>query len=251
MTAPVVSGKGWQLFHGDCRDVLPTIERVDHVITDPPYEAEAHTKGRRGRRGGSFKETPLGFSAITPELRAFVGGEFQRLARRWSIVFSQVEAVHAWREACGDERYVRTMVWVKDTTTPQMTGDRPGMGWESMVVHHVPGKKRWNGGGKSGVFRGASVQKMGTPNDHETQKPLSLMIELVDLFTDEGETVLDPFAGSGTTLVAAIRRGRKAIGVEKDEKYFALACERLRAEDEGSTLDARRVGQLPLVGGVG
>ena len=75
------------------------------------------------------------------------------------------------------------------------------------------------------------------------------MLELVELFTDPGESVLDPFAGSGTTGVACLRLGREFIGIERDPKYFALACERLRAEEAGSTLQAARAGQAALFGG--
>lgn len=74
------------------------------------------------------------------------------------------------------------------------------------------------------------------------------MLALVADFTDPGETILDPFAGSGTTGVACLRLGRKFIGIEKDPTYFALACERLRAEEQGSTLQAARAGQMALLG---
>lgn len=69
---------------------------------------------------------------------------------------------------------------------------------------------------------------------------------LVSLFTDPGETILDPFAGSGTTGVACLRLGRRFIGIERDEKYFKLACDRLRAEEQSSTLQALRAGQESL-----
>lgn len=70
---------------------------------------------------------------------------------------------------------------------------------------------------------------------HTTQKPDSLMRSLVDLFTDPGETILDPFAGSGTTLVAAAYLGRRAIGVEREERYCEVIAKRLeeRALDFG------------------
>ena len=82
--------------------------------------------------------------------------------------------------------------------------------------------------------------------DHQTPKPIDLMLRLVDLFTDPGETILDAFAGSATTGVAALRRGRRFIGIERDPKYFALSVARLRAEESGSTLQAQRAGQTAL-----
>lgn len=219
---------------GDCLAGMKGLAdgSVDHVICDPPYEAEAHTQGRRGRRGGTFKETPLSFAAITQDERLAAAAEFRRLARRWIVVFCQVEAVDAWRAAIGIDAYVRTMVWIKDTTTPQMTGDRPGMGYESLVVAHRPGKKRWNAGGRSGVWRGPSVVKMGEANEHETQKPVSLMEDLLRAFTDPGELVLDPFAGSGTTGVACKRLGRRFLGFERDPKFHAAAVKRLDATSQ-------------------
>ena len=72
---------------------------------------------------------------------------------------------------------------------------------------------------------------------------------LIGTSTVADSTILDPFAGSGTTGVACLRLGRKFIGIEKDPTYFALACERLRAEEQGSTLQAARAGQLSLLGG--
>jgi site-specific DNA-methyltransferase (adenine-specific) len=71
-----------------------------------------------------------------------------------------------------------------------------------------------------------------TAGDHETQKPIDLMVELVRLFTDPGDLILDPFAGSGTTGVAAIRLGRRFIGWERDPKYHAIAVKRLTAARE-------------------
>jgi site-specific DNA-methyltransferase (adenine-specific) len=76
------------------------------------------------------------------------------------------------------------------------------------------------------------------------------MVELVSLFTDRCETILDPFAGSGTTGVACLRLGRRFIGIEKAPNYFEIACERLWAEEADSTLQAMRAGQLSLLGAV-
>jgi site-specific DNA-methyltransferase (adenine-specific) len=72
------------------------------------------------------------------------------------------------------------------------------------------------------------------------------MLELVELFTDAGELVLDPFCGSGTTGVACLRLGRRFIGIEKDEGFARIATERLEAESQGLTLRAARAGQMPL-----
>jgi site-specific DNA-methyltransferase (adenine-specific) len=88
----------------------------------------------------------------------------------------------------------------------------------------------------------------GDKAPHPTTKPIALMLELVSLFTDPGEVILDPFAGSGTTLVAALRLGRRAIGVEKDHRYAEIARERCRAEEQGLSLRDARAGQIPMFG---
>lgn len=227
--------KPWDLVLGDCLPFLRSLpdKSVDHVICDPPYEAEAHTKGRRihNPRTGECRMAPLTFDAMTSEGRASVAAEMARAASRWLVVFCQIEAAHLWRSAleAGGARYVRTMVWVKPNGQPQLTGDRPGVGFETMVVAYgSPGRLRWNGGGKRGWLQhSVDANFSRQPRLHETQKPLPLIEELVRDFTDPGETILDPFAGSGTTGVAAIRLGRRFIGCELSPKYHAVATKRL------------------------
>lgn len=264
----VERGKGWEMHLGDCIDVMSTLEKVDHVITDPPYEAEAHTLQRRvavgqkdggkarGKRAGwnaadKVVSAPLDFPAITTPERDRSASEMARLTRGWALVFCQAEAVSTWRDSLTNAglSYRRACVWIKPDAQPQLSGDRPGMGYESIVCAHAPGRSVWFGGGRVGVFTHCkNDHTLGTTGCHPTQKPRSLMVELVGLFSDEGDTILDPFCGSATTGVAALRLGRKFIGIEKDPTYFALACERLRAEEQGSTLQAARAGQLPLLG---
>ena len=100
------------------------------------------------------------------------------------------------------------------------------------------------------VDQWSDVWRFAAPKDrqHPCQKPLPMMLQIVRASSRPGDTILDPFCGSATTGVAALRLGRKFIGIEKDPTYFALACERLRAEEQGSTLQASRAGQLPLLG---
>jgi DNA modification methylase len=225
-----------QIFLGDCRDVLPQLGPVDHVITDPPYEAEAHTKGRRIKTtggGGNYGETGvcvLNFAPITAELRMAAAEHIARLTKRWALVFCQVEAVATWRDAMliSGMTYRRAVAWVKRDAQPQLSGDRPGMGYESIVCGHARGRSRWNGGGKRGVYETVRASTCeGGPALHMTEKPMPLMSALVHDFTDPGETILDLFMGSGTTLVAAKRLGRKAIGIELEEKYCEIAAKRL------------------------
>ncbi len=229
------------LFLGDCIEVMQHLETVNHVITDPPYEAEAHTKGRRllgkmDSRVGKHRRIDnlaIDFCQMDEALRAQASKSIQALARGWSLIFCQVEGVHLWMQAMSGSKYKRTGIWVKPDGAPQFTGDRPGMGYESIVMHwNGEGRSRWNGGGKHGVFTcgksDAGYGHGGLLNEHPTKKPIKLMKELVTLFSRSGETILDPFMGSGSTGVACIQLGRKFIGIEKDPHYFQVACERIK-----------------------
>jgi len=89
----------------------------------------------------------------------------------------------------------------------------------------------------------------GIRQEHPTTKPIALMCELVSLFTDPDDVILDPFAGSGTTGVAALRLGRRAILIEKDPAFAMIAVERMTAEGRGSTLRDLRAGQVAMFGG--
>jgi site-specific DNA-methyltransferase (adenine-specific) len=225
-------GDAWTLSLGDCLspDGLASLAdgSVDHVICDPPYEAEAHTLQRRVRRGNE----PLSFEPLSEETRAAAAAHIARVARRWILVFCQVEAAMKWRDVlvAAGAVYRRSCVWIKPDGMPQYSGDRPGMGYETIIACHAPGRSRWNGGGSHGVF--INNKHDADRSGHETQKPGSLMEKLVALFTDPGDLVCDPFAGSGTTGVAAIRRGRRFIGWERDPKYHAVAVKRLSAARE-------------------
>ena len=245
---------------GDCLDPVSGMasladKSVDHVICDPPYEAEAHTLQRRLKRASGKHDgatyagkdasvaviESLSFAPITATIRSAAAVEIARVTKRWVLVFCQAEAVAAWRDALADVGlvYKRAVVWVKPDGQPQLTGDRPGMGYESIVCAHVAGRSRWNAGGKLGVFT-FNKNNGAEQNLHETQKPLALMEALVRDFTDPGELVLDPFAGSGTTGAACRRLGRRFLGFEKDAKYAAIAQKRIAAaREQFSFLEAR------------
>lgn len=210
----------FQLQHGDAFKLLPAMPdaSVDHVMTDPPYAEQTH----KGARTGNGDVALVDFDAITDEQFFALCAESVRVARRWVVMTCE------WRHAAMAEQaglpVVRLGVWIKPNGAPQFTGDRPGTGWEAVIVLHREGKKRWNGGGHHAVWTMNKVEA----KYHATQKPLPLLKKWVTQFTDPGDLILDPFCGSATTGVAALQLGRSFMGIEVDEKHYATALRRLQ-----------------------
>jgi site-specific DNA-methyltransferase (adenine-specific) len=209
--------EGVTLYLGDCRDILPTLGKVDAVVTDPPYAEKTHA----GARTGGGDEILIDFSSITDDEFVRLCRQFCEIANRWVIMTCD------WRHAAEAERqlpelFIRAGVWIKPNGMPQYTGDRPATGWESVAILHRVGRKVWNGGGRHAVWTVPKVH-----GNHPTEKPLPLISEWLRLFTDLGDHVLDPFMGSGTTGVACAKHGRRFTGVEREAKYFDIACRRI------------------------
>ncbi len=204
------------LYLGDCLEILPTLPKVDAVITDPPYGEKTH----QGARTDSGETKLIEFASISDETFQIFCRLAVEISNRWVIMTCE------WRHAAKAEEaglpVIRLGVWVKPNGMPQMTGDRPATGWEAVLMLHRDGKKWWNGGGHPAVW--IFNKENG---DHPTTKPQPLLRKWVQQFTDSGETVLDPFAGSGSTGVACLGMGRVFVGIERDPKYFAIACERI------------------------
>lgn len=213
------------LYLGDCMDILPTLARVDAVITDPPYSETTHSNAK-SNRGKGHDTKAIDFASMTAEQLEDVLVACGRVCERWLV--STME----WRHIARFEQtppkgwdFVRFGVWLKTNPMPQISADRPAQGWEGIAyMHSTSTKKRWNGGGQHGNYVGSLV----TNGDHPTGKPLPLFSQFVERFTDHANIVLDPFMGSGTTGVAAVQMGRKFIGIEREEKYFEIACKRIK-----------------------
>ncbi|MBZ0171046.1 MAG: hypothetical protein K8E66_01570, partial [Phycisphaerales bacterium] len=122
------------LYLGDCVEVSEIVSRVDAVITDPPFEMEAHTHQRRVH--GGVHNAPLDFAPVTDEQRSALPAWAARNCSGWLLVFCQAEGLHLWcaefiRAGCD---YKRAMCWVKPDGMPQWSGDRPGMGYETIAA---------------------------------------------------------------------------------------------------------------------
>ncbi len=219
-----------RLIQGDCLAVMPTLGKVGCIITDPPFEAQAHTAIRRTQRSIKTGEAAaLKFGAITEDTRTAIPQWAADNCEGWMLAFCQVEAVAAWRDAmeAAGLKYKRGMAWVKPDSSPQFNGQMPAQGFECIAAAWCgDGVSRWNGGGKRGVFTHLT-NWAGRHGVHETEKPVPLMEDLVSLFSLGDGDVLDCFMGSGTTGVACVNLGRSFIGIELDPGYFDIAVKRI------------------------
>lgn len=228
------------LYLGNMLDVLPTIGAVDHIIADPPYEAIMHaSKNERAvvRIDGGPAMQGLDFAPID-EIRSDVVKLGEQFCTGWFIAFCTSEGVGRWADEINASamKYKRACVWVKPDSTPQMNGQGPAQGAEHFVCAWAgKGFARWNAGGKRGVYTHC-VNGPERDGRHPTEKPRKLMAEIVADFTNPGETICDPFMGSGTTGIAAVQSERRFIGIELNPAYFDIACKRIE--------DAQRQGQL-------
>jgi site-specific DNA-methyltransferase (adenine-specific) len=223
---------------GNCLDPVSGLvslpsKSVDHVIMDPPYEKEAHSKVCRANTKGpghgksTVIECQMNFAPMTELERNEVSRQTVRISRGWILVFCQIEAVAIWRNSLirAGAKWRRGCVWVKPDAMPQITGDRPGQWGECMALAWAgEGRSKWNNHGKSGAW---IVPKYEKGRVHAAQKPMALMRQLIAAFTLPGQLICDPYAGAGTTLVAAKETGRNSIGWEMTLEYHTLAQARL------------------------
>ena len=220
-------GRGIVIYNCDNKDILSSLPQSDFCLTDPPYDAVTHagalTKDISGR-----EIKLVTFDSITvDDLRDTLS--LIRLSG-WLV------ATMDWRHILPLEqnpptgmKFVRFGMWDKPTYTPQFTGDRPATGWEAIGIFHsklTNGKMKWNGGGERAVYRVNKEQN----NKHPTEKPAALIGRLMSLFSQPNHLMLDPWMGSGVTLVCAKATGRRAIGIEKDEQWCEIAARRLSQE---------------------
>jgi site-specific DNA-methyltransferase (adenine-specific) len=246
--ADVLEGRArWACVLADCLDVLPALGDgcIGVTLTDPPFSKALYSRTRTNKGTGlrpngkpvsraervedpnrsAARLASMAIGAID-DILVPVAAELLRVTTRWVLAFHDCEIGDRWRDAFG-ARYIRTGAWVKANPMPQVTGDRPAAGFEPCTIAHArPGRMRWNGGGRAAVWTHPNSQGAERPA-HPCPKPFGLMLDLVDDFTDADEIVLDPFCGSATTGAAALRRGRKFIGIERNAEFHAEAVARL------------------------
>jgi site-specific DNA-methyltransferase (adenine-specific) len=222
-----------QLYLGDCREILPTLGKVDAVVTDPPYSSGARTDSERQVRGAMLRSmedadwfshdamTTWGFNwfirSVFSDLRQCLtpGGHVYCF-----IDWRNTPNIYGMLEACG-YRVNHCLVWAK----PHF-----GMGayWrnqhENIVFasNGVPAEILDHGKGSVLTFAAVSA----AARVHPTEKPVGLLLDIIDAVP--GERVFDPFMGSGSTGIAAVRAGRSFVGCEINPGHFDIACRRIK-----------------------
>ena len=196
---PYYEQDGITIYHGDCREILPALPKVDLVLTDPPYGLGDRLEGGSGEWSGGFGEGAPGWDTQTCEDGILLAVPLGSKAIVWGGNYYPLPICRGW------------LAWDK------MQNHSSGhfeLAWTNL---DIPTRS----------FRLSRVEaysRMG--KQHPTQKPVSLLKWCCGLAGDPN-TILDPFMGSGTTLVAAKLEGRKAIGIELEEKYCEIAAKRL------------------------
>ena len=201
MSSPVIIGDA-TLYHGDCLEILPTLGKVDAVITDPPYGIgkdgqKLTTGGHGGRKAYEF----MGWDSQRPSAEAF------------ALMLSAAPKHVIWGGNYFADLLPPTgkwFVWDKGQRINQSDGE---LAWT-----HEQGALR--------ICTMNRVELLLDGTEHPTQKPVRLMTWCIDQIGNP-QTILDPFMGSGTTGVACANLGRKFIGIEIERKYFDIACERI------------------------
>lgn len=239
------------LYHGDSLEILPRFDpgQIDLLLTDTPFAvskagsvhkmARAHGGEKVGRIGRrlDFFEGDTDWASMTALVRRVIGLSASLLAPHGSLYVWTGHRIFGGlvEDLEGAGWSTRFLVWAKAHPVPPP----PGAGWPSgaeLCLYAYRSGRKWRytprDVPRSNVFV-ADAFRHGQPGKtgHPTQKPLGVIDPLLLASTDPDDLVLDPFCGSGTTLVSALRHGRRAIGIERDERYCEMAARRLQAEE--------------------
>lgn len=203
------------LYHGDCRDILPHLKPVDLVLTDPPYGI-GYVPG--GNKPGATKYNVIANDQNTKIVEELF--KYYNAISSWCVFgannFPHL-LPHRGRWICWDKRC--------SEKADRMLGSPFELAWSNRKSGYDRMYRILHGG----VVNANGVNGKG-PRFHPTEKPILLMQRIIEQDYQKAQIILDPFAGSGTTLIAAKRLGRKAIGIELEEKYCEIVVKRLRQE---------------------
>ena len=236
MTTPYYSDDHVTIYHGDTLDVLAELEiSVDAVVTDPPYASGTRTEASKSSSGamlraGRFSDRPIELDQMTTTgfvwLMRAVGQAVRPMLPDGASFLSFID----WRQW-------PNLVGALETCNYRVQGmivwDKGSMGLgngfraqHELVCHASKGVPTIHDKGCGNVI----THPRQAPDDHPSPKPEQVMQRLIEVVTVDRGVVLDPFMGSGTTLRAAKNIGRRAIGIELEERYCEIAAKRCAQE---------------------
>lgn len=223
---PVVETDGVSLYHGDCRDILPELpaESVDLVLTDPPYGKQYVPEGKPVRRmniraDGARQGVRVVRQALFAALPLLAADAHMLVFCHWESWPDFYDAI------CPLVPIKNALIWHKDRGGPGDTQMEYARDYE-VVLYGAHGRRPIAGRRDGAVVRG--FPPVRAKRLHPTEKPVGLLEYLIGKHCPPGGSVLDPFAGSGSTLLAAQRLGRRAVGVEIDSRFCRITADRLR-----------------------
>jgi site-specific DNA-methyltransferase (adenine-specific) len=225
---PYYEELGITIYHGDCRDILPQLPKVDLVLTDPPYGIDFHSAWPSDERKKDKIQND-GLEAYQ-EMLPWMYESFKEVLKDGGCCCccccgggGTPSLAFAWIEVPKHLTLENVCIWDKGFVG---MGWRYRFQWEAVIIATKGERKTWNGGSnRSNILEFQKV--IPQAGDHPTPKPESLMRQLIEDNCNPEDLILDPFMGSGTTLRAAKDLGRKAIGIEIEEKYCEIAVKRL------------------------
>lgn len=222
---PYYEQDGIQIYHGDCREILPTLGGADLLLTDPQYQLangkRANTMGKSKGRGR--KSRLKGSVPISRDYGDFCGDQepfspdFLLSIGRNAILWGATHYASRLPNA------TKWLVWDKRDGSKSDDNADFEAAWTNLRGPGRLFRQLWRGVCRAGEENTASAGK----KLHPFQKPVALMRWCINLASDDCQTILDPFMGSGTTLRAAKDLGRKAIGIEIEERYCEIAAKRM------------------------
>lgn len=219
------------LYLGDCRDILPALPKVDAVITDPPYGI-VHKFGTQNRLDGSRSlQWDWDGDGTHETIRSALHLSLQALNRPGNaFAFAGFDTIEFAREIFrGAGMTPKPWAWVKKCPPPPMPGNRWPSAFEVACLGYDAGAYFGDDNTSRRNVMVADSLRAGNSEraGHPTQKPIDVMLHLVAALCKQGGAVLDQFMGSGTTGVACMNLGRSFIGIEREPKYFDIACRRI------------------------
>lgn len=217
------------LYNGDCMEVLPTLGRVDAVVTDPPYGIGAHfpkprPRSKSGKRGATGSREDFG-----EVRRDIIGDDHPFDPSPWLAWPCVLWGANHYSSRLPHGRW---LAWNKlGNLEPWDSRSDVEFAWQNTRAKDAIFSLLWKGLIRAGDYE--RVGQSSSKKQHPTEKPVALM-EWCLGFVPDADTILDPFMGSGSTGVACVKAGRKFIGVELDLSYFDIACRRIeRAYAQG------------------